>query len=107
MGKARSRDSLAGLGDDGVLSVTVDLATSEGTRELMNQAFERFGRVDILLNNVNATDPRMGEFSTVTDAQFLASCDLHFMSTARACPAVLPSMLKQGLRSRWSGARAA
>ncbi|MEJ2458749.1 MAG: hypothetical protein P8Y58_11620, partial [Novosphingobium sp.] len=54
-------------------AVSLDGFGSEGTRELMNQAFERFGRVDILLNNVNATDPRMGEFSTVTDAQFLAS----------------------------------
>src|SRR5687767_7622745 len=48
---ARALRSLAGR-DDAVLEVEADVATLEGCEKVMQESLARFGRLDILVNNV-------------------------------------------------------
>ncbi|EGT31729.1 hypothetical protein CAEBREN_00534 [Caenorhabditis brenneri] len=45
----------AGIPNDHVLAVAVDLATEQGQDELINSTIQKFGRLDILVNNAEAT----------------------------------------------------
>lgn len=96
VGGARHTGRLAELDGDRVLSVAVDLATPRGPGELVSRALERFGRVDLLVNNVGGTDPRVKGFLSVTDEQWLHSYEFNVMTAVRASRAALPGMLEQG-----------
>ncbi len=96
VGGARHSTPLAQLDDDRVESVEVDLATPQGPQELVDRALQRFGKVDVLINNVGGADPRMGGFLSVSDEQFLETYNFNFITTVRACRAALPPMIKQG-----------
>ena len=43
----------------------MDLTTSDGSAELVGQAVERFGGLDLLVNNVGAVRPRLDGFLAV------------------------------------------
>ena len=53
-------------------------------------------RLDILVNNVGAVDPRLGGFLSVTDEEWLASLNLNLMAAVRTTRAALPALLKRG-----------
>ena len=42
----------SGNGPDGVLAVVADVSTAEGAEAVVRQTLDRFGRIDILVNNV-------------------------------------------------------
>jgi NAD(P)-dependent dehydrogenase (short-subunit alcohol dehydrogenase family) len=75
-----------------VLVVPVDLAQAEGPAALIRAAVDRWGRVDVLVNNLGATQPRAG-FLEVDDAAWRQVFDLTFFSTVRASRAALPHLL--------------
>lgn len=93
---ARSGGALAELDDDRVEVVAVDLTTPDGPSELVARALERFGRVDVLVNNVGGADARMGGFLSVTDEMWLDSYELNVMTAVRASRAALPAMVELG-----------
>lgn len=80
-------DALATAYD--VTIVPVDLAAPEGAQTLVRSAVERHQRIDILVNNVGAAEPRSG-FLDVTDAEWRRIFDLTFFSAVRASRAALP-----------------
>jgi NAD(P)-dependent dehydrogenase (short-subunit alcohol dehydrogenase family) len=80
-----------------VYPVAVDAASEEGARQLAREAETRFGRLDILVNNIGATDPERGAgFLETPDAVWQAMVDINLMSVVRTTRAALPLMLKQG-----------
>jgi 3-oxoacyl-[acyl-carrier protein] reductase len=82
-----------GIGD---LHFSADLSRAGEPERLIEEAVERFGRVDCLVNNVGGTDIRTLEELTGDDWQ--ASFEINLMSAVRATQAVLP-----GMRERKSG----
>src|SRR5690242_19935821 len=54
----------------GVHPVAVDLSTTHGPAELVDAALQRFGRLDILVNNVGGVRPRLDGFLAVTDEEW-------------------------------------
>ena len=91
---ARSAGGLAALPE--VTAVVVDLARPGGPEQLVAQAIEAHGRVDVLVNNVGAVTPRTGGFLSITDADFEASLQLDFLSALRATRAAVADMLPRG-----------
>jgi NAD(P)-dependent dehydrogenase (short-subunit alcohol dehydrogenase family) len=75
--------------------VAADLAGPSGPALLAETALAR-GGVDILVNNVGATTPRVQGFLSVTDEQWLTSINLNLMAAVRMSRAVLPLMLEAG-----------
>jgi len=80
----------------GDLHVVGDLARPGEPQRLVGQAIDRYGRVDVLVNNVGGTDIRRLE--DLTDDDWQASFELNLMTAVRATRAVLP-----GMRDRGSG----
>ena len=88
---ARTVDALGGL--DGVLSFEVDLAKPGGPEQLVDEAVDRHGRVDVLVNNVGGVRLRLDGFLQVSDAEFEESLQLNFFSAVRATRAAVAAML--------------
>jgi NAD(P)-dependent dehydrogenase (short-subunit alcohol dehydrogenase family) len=87
-------DSLDGL--DGVTGFAVDLARPGGPESLVGHAVERFGRVDVLVNNVGRVQLRLEGFLATTDEDFEASLQINFFAALRATRAAVTAMLEQG-----------
>jgi len=95
-GARSTTDGLRDLIETGrVHHVAVDLATEDGPAQLVAAALAQ-GPIDVLVNNVGATTPRLDGFVSVTDEQWSDSLNLTFMAAVRTTRAALPSMLDWG-----------
>ena len=82
-----------------------DLRGEGEPARLASLAKERFGRLDILINNAGAT--RRGDFFKHTDADWDAGFDLKFFAQVRLCRAAWPLLKAPAGRSSPSPASAA
>jgi NAD(P)-dependent dehydrogenase (short-subunit alcohol dehydrogenase family) len=87
-------DALAGI--ERVTAVAVDLVEPGGPERLVREAVERFGRVDVLVNNVGGVKLRLDGFLRVSDDDFERSFQLNFFAALRATRAAVTEMLEQG-----------
>jgi short-subunit dehydrogenase len=72
----------------------LDVTASEQVVDVMQQVFDRYGRIDILINNAG-----YGVFDTFVDAsldEIESMMNVNYMGTVRCTKAVLPHMLKAG-----------
>lgn len=79
-----------GIGD---LHVAGDLTEPGAPEELVAKTVERFGRVDVLVNNLGGTAIR--KLEELTDADWQASFELNLMTAVRTTRAALPVMREQ------------
>ena len=78
-----------------VLAVTADLETYAGAEGVMARAVERFGRIDILVNNVGGTIWAK-PYAEYREAEIEDEVRRSLFPTLWGCHAVLPHLLKQG-----------
>jgi NAD(P)-dependent dehydrogenase (short-subunit alcohol dehydrogenase family) len=86
-------DSLQGI--DHVSAIEVDLVEPDGSERLVREAVDRYGRVDILVNNVGGVSLRTDGFLQVTDQDFERSLQLNFFAALRATRAAVAQMIEQ------------
>jgi NAD(P)-dependent dehydrogenase (short-subunit alcohol dehydrogenase family) len=80
-----------------VFTVIANAATKEGAEHVMMKTVDRFGRLDILINNIGATDTRAGQgFLQLSDADWTEMMDINLMSVVRSTRAALPHMTAPG-----------
>jgi NAD(P)-dependent dehydrogenase (short-subunit alcohol dehydrogenase family) len=92
---ARRKDGLTDLGpEERVQVVSLDVTDPAQREAAVAQSLERFGRVDVLVNNAGRT--QVGAVEETTDAELRALFDLHFFAPAALTRAVLPHMRRQG-----------
>jgi len=77
------------------LAINADLETWEGAQQAVKATLERFGRVDVLINNVGGAI-RMRPFEAFEPEQIEAEIRRSLLPTLWCCRAVLPSMLAAG-----------
>ena len=99
---SRSEDSLqlaaAEIADEtgrAPLFVAADMTSSADIDRLVQTVMDRYGRVDILVNNTGGPPP--GFFADFTDDQWQFAVDLLLLSSVRLIRAVLPGMRER----RW------
>lgn len=93
-GARNTGDALGKLADSHrLVPVAGDLATVEGVERLVETARDRFGGIDVLVNNVGILQPRLNGFLSVTDEDWLQTLNVNFLSAVRACRAALPWLL--------------
>jgi NAD(P)-dependent dehydrogenase (short-subunit alcohol dehydrogenase family) len=84
---------LTELAGEGVATALGDLTTDSGCQALVNLAVDRFGGVDLLVNNIGGVRPRTDGFVRITDADWHWALELNLMSAVRATRAALPHLL--------------
>ncbi|WP_431025165.1 benzoate diol dehydrogenase BenD [Halomonas sp. H5] len=87
-------DELAEQGVEAI-ALQADLETWEGAAEVMARSVERFGRIDILINNVGGAI-NFKPFTEFSDSEIAAEITRSLMPTLWCCRAVLPSMVARG-----------
>jgi NAD(P)-dependent dehydrogenase (short-subunit alcohol dehydrogenase family) len=70
-----------------------DMRTSAEVADAVAACVEKFGRIDILINNVGGSAP--GGPATVSEDEWDAQVDLNLKTTFLGCHHVLPVMLRQ------------
>jgi 3-oxoacyl-[acyl-carrier protein] reductase len=81
-------------GDDRVLAVTADLATTDGPPAVVAQTIDRFGGLDILVNNVGLA--RGGGIVETADAEWQEALDQTLFPAVRASRAAIPHLRRRG-----------
>ena len=87
---ARATDALRAEGAPDVLACEVDLGTAEGPAQAVAGTVERFGGLDVLVNNVGTA--RQASFDEVTDDDWLRSFELNVLAHVRAIRSALPHL---------------
>ncbi len=90
---ARAAETLRADGAP-VLDVHCDVTRPEDLERLVGSAVERFGRVDILINNAGTSAAR--GFDTVDDAAWQADLELKLFGAVRCVRLCVPHMRRHG-----------
>ena len=77
-----------------VLAAALDVTEADTADSFVAQTVEKFGRIDILVNNVGGN--RRKPFADTTDADWDEILDLNFGSHVRFSRAVIPELKKRG-----------
>ncbi|HEY3511011.1 MAG TPA: SDR family oxidoreductase [Kribbella sp.] len=86
---------LTSLTEDGrTVSVLGDLTTTAGCQALVDETVNRFGGIDILVNNVGGVRPRTEGFQATTDADWQWALDVNLLSAVRETRAALPHLIR-------------
>ncbi|MDF2720516.1 MAG: oxidoreductase [Paenibacillus sp.] len=94
---ARSRDKLAELADrlgGRAEAIELDVASTESVNETFSRILQRYGRIDVLINNAG-----FGMFERFEDMDvdsFEKMMNVNYMGIVRCTKAALPSMLEAG-----------
>jgi len=76
-----------------VLALAVDVTHEEDTRHWVEETQKRFGRIDVLVNNVGSGRP--GRNLGASEEEWRAGFELNFFSAFRLCQLVAPLMQEQ------------
>jgi 3-oxoacyl-[acyl-carrier protein] reductase len=90
---ARDVASVAG-GDDRVLAVPADLTQVEGVQRVIDDTIERFGGLDVLVNNIGLG--RGGNLLETSDAEWQEAFDQTLLPAVRASRLAVPHMARRG-----------
>lgn len=76
-----------------ILAVKVDVTDSEQNKHLVNQAIEKFGRIDVLINNAGYGEFGPTEEITIDKAKY--QFDVNYFAAVDLANQVLPTMRQQ------------
>jgi NAD(P)-dependent dehydrogenase (short-subunit alcohol dehydrogenase family) len=88
-----TRAIIAGEGGD-CAGQACDMTASESVKAAVDACLERYGRIDILINNVGGSAP--GDPVSMSEETWDRQLDLNLKSAFLGCKHVLPVMEKQG-----------
>lgn len=75
--------------------IAADLGQPESAEIIAKEILEKYGRIDIIVNNAGANLSPAGGFSTLSDEHWNNDWQLNFMSAVRINKALLPTMIEQ------------
>jgi NAD(P)-dependent dehydrogenase (short-subunit alcohol dehydrogenase family) len=78
---------------ENLLAVSLDVTDPDAATAAAQAAVDRFGRIDVLVNN--AGNFYAGYFEEISDAQFRAQMETNFFGPLNVTRAILPVMRKQ------------
>jgi NAD(P)-dependent dehydrogenase (short-subunit alcohol dehydrogenase family) len=94
---ARNLADVADLAErfgDAVLPLALDVTDPEQVRQVVPQAFARFGRLDVLVNNAGAS--LLAAVEEASDEQIRDLFDANYLGMVRVLRAALPLLRQQG-----------
>lgn len=82
--------------DEEIHFLAADLSRAEEVTRLATQISERFGGVDILVNNMGANLGPAGGFSTLSDDDWDKALQVNLLASVRLDRVLLPAMISRG-----------
>lgn len=76
--------------------IPADLSTSKGTQKVVEDILERYGRLDILINNLGSSETPGGGFAVLTDEEWESTLRTNLLAPVRLDRGFLPQMIDQG-----------
>jgi 3-oxoacyl-[acyl-carrier protein] reductase len=92
-GRTQATDVVKTAGVE-LLTVPADLTDSHGAERFVQATLDRYGRIDVLVNNVGGS--RRGELEALSEQDWRDVYELNFFSTLRMVRLVVPVMKRQG-----------
>jgi 3-oxoacyl-[acyl-carrier protein] reductase len=89
----RGMDKLNSMFNDDFIKISADLSEDGATEKLINDAIERAGRIDVLINNAGITADTL--MMRMSDEQFDNVINTNLRATFKLSRAVLMPMMKQ------------
>lgn len=87
------------------LFVRADVSKAEGVEKVVRTVLDRYGGVDILINNVGGSSAPGGGFAALTDDEWQRALDVNLLAAVRLDRALLPAMLTQARASSCTSRR--
>jgi len=84
-----------GAGEDDVFAVAGDVSSPETMPQIVDSCRQRFGRIDVLVNNAGVYGPK-GAIDEIDWAEWLRAIEINLMGSVLAFRAVLPVFKAQG-----------
>lgn len=75
--------------------IAADLTQADSAETIAKEILEKYGKIDIIVNNAGANSSPGGGFSTLEDEDWFRDWELNFRSVVRINKALLPTMLDQ------------
>ena len=92
-GAEKTAEEIKNLGRN-AMPIKVDVTDSNQVKEMVKASLERFGRIDILINNAGAgTDPKL--FIEKSEEEWDKDLDLNLKGVLLCTKAVLPQMIER------------
>lgn len=72
-----------------------DLSNTRGTKKVIDEVLSKYGKVDILINNMGGSETPGGGFAVLTDEDWEASIQMNLLASVRLDRAFLPQMIER------------
>lgn len=76
--------------------IQADLSTPQGTQTVVDEVLKQFGRLDILVNNLGASETPGGGFAVLTDKDWESTIQTNLLAPVRLDRGFLPQMIERG-----------
>lgn len=76
--------------------ISVDLSKPEGTQKVVAEILEKYGRLDILINNLGGSESPGGGFAVLTDEDWETTIQANLLTPVRLDREFLPQMIERG-----------
>lgn len=83
-----------GLDPKGI--ITADLSTPEGAATVVEEALDRLGGIDILVNNLGGSDAPTGGFAALDEDHWARELNTNLLAAVRLDRGLLPGMIEAG-----------
>jgi NAD(P)-dependent dehydrogenase (short-subunit alcohol dehydrogenase family) len=76
--------------------IPADLSKPEGTQKVIEESLAKFGRIDILVNNLGGSETPGGGFAVLTDEDWETAVQTNLLAPVRLDRGFLPQMIERG-----------
>lgn len=76
--------------------ISADLSKPEGTRKVVDKILMKFGRLDLLVNNLGSSETPGGGFAVLTDEDWETTIKTNLLAPVRLDRGFLPQMIERG-----------
>src|ERR1700737_887703 len=92
---ATTARSEAAHGQDSALFIKADVGTALGVQNVVDGIQQKWGGLDILVNNVGGTETKAGGFEVLTDEDWQRILEVNLLAAVRLDRAFLPGMIER------------
>lgn len=80
---------------NGAHFIAADLSKPDGTQKVVNEILEKFGHLDILINNMGGSETPGGGFAVLSDSDWEGSFQTNLLAPVRLDRGFLPGMIER------------